>query len=53
MDPVIRARQEVAGVPITGFTKEEEGKKYGPIYYREFESNPLLRGDQNPPYSEG
>ncbi|MDD4632948.1 MAG: RagB/SusD family nutrient uptake outer membrane protein, partial [Proteiniphilum sp.] len=53
MDPVIRARQEVAGVQVTGFTQAEEGKKYMPIYYREFESNTALKGDQNPPYSEG
>ena len=53
MDPVIRARQESAGVQITGFPQSEEGKKYMPIYYREFESNKALKGDQNPPYSEG
>jgi len=53
MDPVIRARQEAAGVQVTGFTQAEEGKKYMPIYYREFESNTALKGDQNPPYSEG
>lgn len=53
MDPVIRARQEAAGVQVTGFTTAEEGKKYMPIYYREFESNTALKGDQNPPYSEG
>lgn len=53
MDPVIRARQEAAGVKVTGFIIEEEGRKYVPIYYREFESNTELRGDQNPPYSEG
>ena len=53
MDPVIRERQEAAGVTVTGFTEAEEGKKYLPIYYREFESNTALKGDQNPPYSEG
>lgn len=53
MDPVIRDRQESAGVQITGFPQSEEGKKYMPIYYREFESNRALKGDQNPPYSEG
>ena len=53
MDPVIKARQEAAGVQVTGFTQAEEGKKYMPIYYREFESNTALKGDQNPPYSEG
>lgn len=53
MDPIIRERQQSAGSPVTGFTKEDEGRKYFPIYYQEFEANPALRGDQNPPYSEG
>lgn len=51
MDPVLRARQEAAQVEITGFG--HEGRILFPIYYREFESNPSLKGHQNPPYTEG
>lgn len=51
MDPVLRARQEAAGVSITGFG--DEGRILFPIYYREFESNLKLKGHQNPPYTEG
>jgi tetratricopeptide (TPR) repeat protein len=51
MDPVLRARQEAAGVTVTGFG--DEGRILFPIYYREFESNSKLRGHQNPPYTEG
>lgn len=51
MDPVLRARQEAVGVAVTGFG--DEGRILCPIYYREFESNPALRGHQNPPYTEG
>lgn len=51
MDPVLKARQEAVGVPVTGFG--DPGRILCPIYYREFESNPALRGDQNPPYTEG
>lgn len=50
MNSVYIARQEAAGVMQTGFG--DEGSKYWPIYYREFESNKALSGDQNPPYSE-
>ncbi len=50
MDPVYRVRQEEAGVAVTGFGNE--GTKYWPIYYREFESNTALKGDQNEPYTE-
>ena len=50
MDPVYSARQEKAGVLVTGFG--DEGTKYWPINYREFESNTALSGDQNPPYAE-
>lgn len=50
MDPVYSQRQENAGVTVTGFG--HEGTKYWPIYYREFESNKALVGDQNPPYTE-
>lgn len=51
MDPILRARQEAVGVSVTGFG--DEGRILCPIYYREFESNPALRGDQNSPYTEG
>ncbi|MDR2914283.1 MAG: RagB/SusD family nutrient uptake outer membrane protein [Tannerella sp.] len=50
MDKVYSARQEAAGVTITGFG--HEGTKYWPVYYREFESDGALAGDQNPPYAE-
>ena len=50
MDPVYSARQEAAGVQVTGMGNE--GTKYWPVYYREFESNYALKGDQNPPYTE-
>lgn len=50
MDPIYRTRQEEAGVNVTGFGNE--GTKYWPVYYREFESNTALKGDQNPPYTE-
>lgn len=50
MSVVYSARQEAAGVTVTGFGNE--GTKYWPIYYRDFESNNALAGDQNPPYSE-
>jgi tetratricopeptide (TPR) repeat protein len=51
MDPVLRARQQAAGVTVTGFG--DTGRILFPIYYREFESNLKLRGHQNPPYTEG
>ena len=51
MDPILKARQEDAGVVPTGFG--DEGRILCPIYYREFESNPALKGHQNPPYTEG
>ncbi|WP_291528730.1 RagB/SusD family nutrient uptake outer membrane protein [Bacteroides sp. UBA939] len=47
MEPIYSARQEAAGVTVTGFG--HEGTKYWPVYYREFESNSAL--DQNPPYT--
>jgi hypothetical protein len=50
MNAVYSARQADAGVTVTGFG--HEGTKYWPVYYREFESNRSLAGDQNPPYSE-
>ena len=50
MDPIYAGRQENAGVTVTGFG--DEGTKYWPVYYREFESNTALSGDQNPPYTE-
>lgn len=50
MDEVYPERQQAVGVPITGFG--HEGTKYWPVYYREFESNSKLSGDQNPPYTE-
>lgn len=50
MDPIYSQRQETAGVTVTGFG--DEGTKYWPIYYREFESNKALKGDQNAPYPE-
>jgi hypothetical protein len=50
MNAVYSARQEAAGVTVTGFG--HEGTEYWPVYYREFESNKALVGDQNPPYTE-
>lgn len=50
MNEVYSARQANAGVTVTGFG--HEGTKYWPIYYREFESNKALAGDQNQPYTE-
>ena len=50
MDPIYSARQEASGVTITGFG--DEGTKYWPIHYGEFESNKALVGDQNAPYTE-
>lgn len=50
MDPVYSYRQEINGVTVTGFG--DEGTKYWPIYYREFESNAALKDDQNQPYPE-
>lgn len=50
MDPIYSQRQANAGVTVTGFGNE--GTKYWPIYYREFESNTALKGDQNQPYPE-
>lgn len=50
MNPIYSARQEAANVTVTGFG--DEGTKYWPIYYSEFESNSALLGDQNPPYTE-
>lgn len=50
MGKVYSERQEAAGVTVTGFG--HEGTKYWPVYYREFESNTALSGDQNPPYAE-
>lgn len=51
MDPVMRQRQEDANATVTGFG--DEGKALFPIYYREFEANPALKGQQNKPYTEG
>jgi starch-binding outer membrane protein, SusD/RagB family len=51
MDPVMRQRQEEANVTVSGFG--DQGRALFPIYYREFESNPALKGQQNPPYTEG
>lgn len=50
MEPLYSGRQETNGVTVTGFG--DAGTKYWPVYYREFESNPALKGDQNPPYTE-
>ena len=50
MGPIYSQRQNDAGVTVTGFG--DEGTKYWPIYYREFESNSALKGDQNSPYPE-
>lgn len=50
MEPVFAERQSNAGVTVTGFG--DEGRKYWPVYYREFESNTALKGDQNYPYTE-
>jgi len=50
MDPIYSARQEEAGVTVTGFG--DMGTQYWPIHYGEFESNSALLGDQNKPYSE-
>lgn len=51
MDATMRTRQEEANVSITGFG--DERRALFPIYYREFEANPELKGKQNPPYTEG
>lgn len=51
MDKVIKERQSAIGIAPTGFG--DEGRILAPIYYREFEANPALKGDQNKPYSEG
>jgi hypothetical protein len=50
MDPVMRQRQADYNVEIIGFV--DEGRIRFPIYYKEFEANPSLRGFQNPPYTE-
>jgi hypothetical protein len=50
MDPVMRQRQIDYKVELTGFG--DPGRIKFPIYYREFESNPALRGSQNLPYTE-
>lgn len=50
MNPIYSQRQADAGVTVTGFGNE--GTKYWPIYYREFETNTALKGDQNQPYPE-
>lgn len=51
MDPVMRQRQQDYNVEITGFG--HPGRAKFPIYYKEFESNPAIRGTQNEPYTEG
>ncbi|WP_114781891.1 RagB/SusD family nutrient uptake outer membrane protein [Botryobacter ruber] len=51
MDPVMRQRQEAANVVPIGFGDPRRAKF--PIYYKEFEANPALKGKQNPPYTEG
>jgi starch-binding outer membrane protein, SusD/RagB family len=51
MDPVMKQRQDDYNVEIIGFG--DEGRIRFPIYYKEFEANPALRGAQNPPYTEG
>jgi len=51
MDPVMRERQQAANVVQTGFG--DIGRAKFPIYYKEFEANPALKGQQNSPYSEG
>ena len=50
MGPIYSQRQMNAGVTVTGFG--HEGTKYWPIFYKEFESNTALAGDQNQPYTE-
>ncbi len=51
MDATMRERQEEANVTVTGFG--DEGRALFPIFYREFEANPALKGQQNVPYTEG
>jgi hypothetical protein len=50
MDPIMQQRQIDYRVEITGFG--DPGRIKFPIYYKEFEANPALRGAQNPPYTE-
>lgn len=50
MEPLYIERQSTAGVAETGFG--DPGTAYWPIYYKEFESNSALKGDQNKPYPE-
>jgi hypothetical protein len=50
MDPVMRQRQVDYKVEVTGFG--DLGRIKFPIYYKEFEANPAIRGSQNPPYTE-
>jgi hypothetical protein len=51
MDPVMRQRQLDYHVEVSGFG--DPGRAKAPIYYKEFEANPLLDGNQNPPYTQG
>jgi starch-binding outer membrane protein, SusD/RagB family len=50
MDPVLRQRQTDLRADVIGFG--DPGRIKFPIYYKEFEANPSLRGFQNPPYTE-
>jgi len=50
MNDVMKQRQTDYHVDVTGFT--DAGRIKFPIYYKEFEANPALRGFQNPPYTE-
>jgi starch-binding outer membrane protein, SusD/RagB family len=46
MDPVLRQRQTDFRADVIGFG--DPGRIMFPIYYKEFEANPALRGNQNP-----
>lgn len=50
MDPVLRQRQVDLRADVVGFG--DPGRVLFPIYYKEFEANPALRGHQNDPYTE-
>lgn len=50
MDLVLKKRQAAGGLPLEGFG--DPNKILFPLAAKVFEANPLLVGDQNPPYSE-
>jgi hypothetical protein len=50
MDPALKRRQAALNLPQEGFG--DLRKILWPLNTKVFESNPLLVGKQNPPYSE-